>query len=147
MNQTASQLDKLVSEGVENIRRNSPAQLDNKPSPEKWSKKEILGHLIDSAINNLQRFTEIQFSKKPYQVKPYEQDMLVKANAYQNADINELLNVWQALNTRIKEVIILQTEVSLSYSLLLPNGDENDLRFLIDDYIDHLVHHLKQIMA
>ncbi|MBL6445948.1 DinB family protein [Fulvivirga sp. 29W222] len=143
----ASKLEELLTEASNYIKSTSPSQLDTKPSPEKWSKKEILGHLIDSAINNLQRFTEIQYSTKPYQVRPYEQDMLVKANNYQNADINELLNVWLALNTRIKEIITHQTEVTLNYSLLLPNGEENDLRFLIDDYVVHMAHHLKQIMA
>ena len=147
MHQTTLRLEQLLTEASNYITSNSLSQFDIKPSPDKWSKKEILGHLIDSAINNLQRFTEIQFSKKPYQVRSYEQDLLVKANAYQSADISELLNVWIALNTRIKEIIKQQTEASLNYSLLLPNGEENDLRFLIDDYIDHLEHHLKQIMA
>ncbi|UII32569.1 DinB family protein [Fulvivirga ulvae] len=147
MHQTTLRLEQLLTEASNYITSNSLSQFDIKPSPVKWSKKEILGHLIDSAINNLQRFTEIQFSKQPYQVRPYEQDLLVKANAYQSADISELLNVWLALNTRIKEIIKQQTEVSLNYSLLLPNGEENDLRFLIDDYIDHLEYHLKQIMV
>lgn len=32
-----------------------------KINPAKWSKKEILGHLIDSATNNHHRFVRVQF--------------------------------------------------------------------------------------
>ena len=56
------------------------AILEEKPESGKWSKKEILGHLIDSAINNIQRFTEIQNSEKPYVIKTYNSDALVNAN-------------------------------------------------------------------
>jgi|TARA_R110000737_G_scaffold264685_1_gene272514 hypothetical protein len=62
--------------------------------PKKWSKKEILGHLIDSGINNLQRFTEIQFSDRPYVIRKYNQNELVIVNDYQNAEIKEILDFW-----------------------------------------------------
>ena len=53
------------------------------PAPGKWSPQEILGHLIDSAINNLRRFTEIQFLPQPFTVVGYKQDDLVIVNNYQ----------------------------------------------------------------
>ncbi len=33
--------------------------------PNKWSKKEIIGHLINSATNNHQRFVRCQFETIP----------------------------------------------------------------------------------
>ena len=63
--------------------QNCPTEeLAQRPAPSKWSKKEILGHLVDSGVNNLQRFTEIQFHPKPYVLRNYNQDELVKINDY-----------------------------------------------------------------
>jgi len=50
--------------------------------PGKWSKQQILGHLIDSAINNLKRFTEIQILPQPFKIISYQQDELVIVNNY-----------------------------------------------------------------
>jgi hypothetical protein len=116
-----------------------------KPAPGKWSKKEILGHLIDSAVNNIQRFTEIQDAEKPYQIRSYNPDQLVSASHYQQKDIEQLFHLWLNLNLHIKFLIANQTEATLVFPLVLPNGETKDLRFLINDYADHLEHHLDQI--
>jgi len=121
------------------------ADLEAKPAAGKWSKKEILGHLIDSAINNIQRFTEIQNHAKPYQIRSYNPDELVLANDYQNKDIGELFALWYNLNLHIRFIIGHQTEATQKYALILPNGETKDFKFLINDYADHLEHHLDQI--
>ncbi|GGZ90980.1 DinB family protein [Algibacter mikhailovii] len=118
-----------------------------KPSSDKWSKKEILGHLIDSAINNLQRFTTIQFVTKPFKIDSYGQYDLVVSNDYQNSNTSELLEFWKAINVRIMHVISLQNENTLNYKIVLTNGASSDLKFLMLDYVDHLEHHLNQILA
>lgn len=116
-----------------------------KPSEAKWSKKEILGHLIDSAINNIQRFTEIQTFEKPYKIRTYNPDELVKSNYYQNKNNQELFDLWMNLNLHILHIVKNQTNEILTYKLILPNGELSDLQFLIEDYFDHLYHHLNQI--
>jgi len=123
-----------------------PSDFDNKSSDSTWSKKEILGHLIDSAINNIQRFTEIQFCEKPYQIRKYNPDELVKANDYQNKDVHELFQLWKQLNMHIRYIIENQTKNTLGYSIILPDNQKKDFRFLITDYINHLEHHLNQII-
>lgn len=138
-------LDDLLASGQDYFSQESESVINHKPNPEKWSKKEILGHLIDSGINNLQRFTEIQFSTQPYKLRVYNQDELVKANNYQNSTIVEILEFWLAINKRIKFLIGHQTETTLNYKVDLYNGEQCDLRFLIIDYIDHMEHHLHQI--
>ncbi|MGB0805599.1 MAG: DinB family protein, partial [Salibacteraceae bacterium] len=117
-----------------------------KTNPEKWSKKEILGHLVDSGINNLQRFTEIQFNKKPYKLIGYNQNELVKANRYQEAEPAEILNLLQAINARIIYIINTQTTESLDYKILTNNGTIFNLKFLIEDYVNHFKHHTKQLI-
>jgi len=122
-----------------------PSALEAKPTPEKWSKKEILGHLVDSAINNIQRFTEIQNQPKPYQVRSYDPDALVAANDYQHKDLSELFALWKSLNLHISFIVSRQTQATQKYPLILPDGQTKDLKFLINDYVDHLEHHLDQI--
>jgi len=146
MTETTKRLDNLVKSGETYFSHASKSDLEYKRSPEKWSKKEILGHLIDSAINNLQRFTEIQSADLPFKIRKYKQDELVIANNYQNSELQELLQLWAALNQRIGIIMECQTENSLDVAIELPNGQLSDLRFLMIDYVDHLEYHLKQIL-
>lgn len=117
------------------------------PQEDKWSKKEILGHLIDSGVNNLQRFTEVKFSEQPYKLRTYKQRELVDANDYQNANMNELSSFFIALNTRILKIIEGCSSEVLEYKILINDpAEEVTLRFLITDYVDHMEHHTKQIL-
>ncbi|WP_109831955.1 DinB family protein [Reichenbachiella versicolor] len=146
MTESINRLKEALREGTTYVNQVSESELIDKVSPEKWSKKEIVGHLIDSAVNNLQRFTEIQFEDKPYPIRKYNQDDLVIANDYQNAEINEMLDFWNSINNRIMYLMKIQTEETLDYQIELEKDTFSDLRFLMVDYVDHLVHHLKQIM-
>lgn len=146
MKDLTNRLAQLIQQGVAYVNAAADQQLSQKPSPTKWSKKEIVGHLIDSAINNLQRFTEIQYWDKPYTIRKYNQDELIRANRYQDEDVSELLGLWTALNNRIIRVMAVQTKETLAYTLVLPDGQPADLRFLMQDYVDHLEHHLRQIL-
>ena len=125
----------------------SKEQLLNRPAPGKWSRQEILGHLIDSAINNLKRFTEIQFSPQPYQVISYNQNELVIINKYQELPLEHLLQLWQLLNKQIVYVVESIPSGKLSSPIYLPNDnkEEKTLEWIIIDYVVHMEHHLKQI--
>jgi hypothetical protein len=135
----------LMSSAQTYFEKADRAAVEAKPAPDKWSKKEILGHLVDSAINNIQRFTEIQTHPKPYQIRPYDPDALVLANDYQNKDLDELFALWHNLNLQVKFIVEHQTEATQKYATVLPNGETKDLKFVINDYVDHLEHHLDQI--
>ena len=117
----------------------------DKSSEDKWSKKEILGHLIDSAIYNIQRFTEIHYSELPYIIKAYKQDQLVLLNDYQNKNNQDLYPLWLQLNKHVLHIVKTQTTETLDYQIILANGGLSNLRLLIEDYFDHLYHHLHQI--
>jgi hypothetical protein len=147
MRATVERLQQFLDKGLVVIPTIDPEELCYKSQPAKWSKKEILGHLIDSAVNNLRRFTEIRFESKPCKVQKYNQDQLVIANDYQHAEIAELLSVWHALNQRIIKVMLNQTEETLAYQIILGDGQLRDLRFLMVDYVDHLEYHLKQVFG
>ncbi|MFT6808720.1 MAG: putative damage-inducible protein DinB [Saprospiraceae bacterium] len=139
-------LQELVAEGIEWVDACDGDKMALKHTEYRWSKKEILGHLIDSALNNLRRFTEIQFEDKPYPIIGYNQDELVKVNDYQNAQIQEILNLWKSLNQRIAILISKQSDETLSYEIIFGKGKLSNLKFLMTDYVDHMSHHLNQIM-
>ncbi len=116
----------------------------HKPSPERWSKKEILGHLIDSATYNLKRFIEAQFLPSPYTVRKYDQDQNVLISQYQQQPIEDLLNLWGALNRQVVGVMENQSAESLALPV---QYDTNlyTLEWLLTDYVDHLEHHVRQL--
>lgn len=115
--------------------------------PGKWSKKEILGHLTDSAIHNLVRFTEINYLEKPYHHRPYNQIDLVNLNQYQTMDIDELTQLWFSVNKQIVRIIKSVDNEALDYKIVLSDGAEIDLKFLMTDYVEHLEHHINQIKS
>jgi len=107
---------------VEYISQSTEEEMSKKISAEKWSKKEMLGHLIDSGFNNLKRFTEVQFEDKPLLISGYEQNELVRANDCQHRDTNETVRIWWALNRQIKHLIAIQTEDTLRYKSIWEMG-------------------------
>jgi hypothetical protein len=139
------QLDHIIKETKSSYLQNINLDYDYKTSPEKWSKKEIMGHLIDSAMNNTRRFTEAQFSKEPYTITEYNQDELVKVNRYQQMNFEDLLKLWHQLNKHIAFLLKDISEEKLNSQINLYDLSICNLEFLIEDYIAHLKHHLNQI--
>lgn len=117
-----------------------------KPHPEgKWSRLQILGHLCDSAINNLSRFIRIQYESQPCYLTSYNQNKWVDAQNYCSADPDEILNLWVSLNQSVIRIISNLTPPQLSLVYQLPQGETVTLEWLIEDYLEHMKHHLEQI--
>ncbi|MBL8017837.1 MAG: DinB family protein, partial [Ignavibacteria bacterium] len=66
INNTINRMNFLVLDVPERLSNYKEEQLSAKASPLKWSKKELLGHLCDSAVNNLGRFIRAQFEEEPF---------------------------------------------------------------------------------
>ncbi len=142
-----NRLDQIINELSSYMTSITEEELRKKPAPGKWSKIEILGHLADSGINNLKRFTEAQFKPEPFNYDNYQQDDLVAANQYQNASLKEVFFLYEAVNRRIMEVMKKQSEKALSKKVHnTSDGKTTDLKFIMKDYVDHMEHHLKQIL-
>src|SRR5689334_15940530 len=112
--------------------------------PGAWSRKEILGHLIDSASNNHQRFVRASLQQS-LEFPGYDQNGCVRVQAPNNADWNVLVSLWAAYNRYIAHVIARIPATKLETSCRIGSGDQVTLRFLAEDYVRHLVHHLEQI--
>ncbi len=113
----------------------------------KWSKKEILGHLCDSATNNHHRFTKIQFEKQPFVVSSYNQNNWVLVQDYQSIPSDEIVNLWATLNSHIVRVISKTPEEKLLYICDIGDNKYITLYDLIQDYLRHMDHHLRQIFG
>jgi len=122
--------------------------LTHRPAPNKWSKKEIFGHLIDSARVNLQRFLEAQHTENKYIIQRYHQDELVQLNDYQNQPIGELIQLWKTTNQQILRVFKNVKKEKLDLPIEIPHQEVSDnLRFVMEDYVVHMEHHLRQILG
>ncbi|SHI26532.1 DinB family protein [Desulfosporosinus lacus] len=113
----------------------------------RWSKKEILGHLCDSATNNHHRFIKIQFEKQPFVIVPYDQNNWVLIQDYQYMPLDEIISLWSVLNRHILRIILRIPEEKLVY--LCDIGDNKSFTFveLVQDYLRHMEHHLRQIFG
>jgi hypothetical protein len=146
MQNTIFKFEQLINDNSINFRDIDNAVLEAK-NPGKWSKKEILGHLVDSAVHNLVRFTEINYLEKPYYHRPYSQTDLVRLNQYQTMDINELTQLWLSLNKQIIRIFKNADEKTLDYQIILSDQSVIDLKFLMTDYVEHLEYHINQIKS
>lgn len=90
MEETAQHLLETLEKALPLLHKISEAEASAKPHPEKWSKKEILGHL---------------------------------AHVIRNTPPKKLEN-----------------------TISIEGSDSFSLRFIMSDYVEHLKHHLKQIL-
>jgi len=112
----------------------------------KWTRKEILGHLIDSASNNHHRFVRAQF-EPGFAMPGYKQSEWVAANQYGDRPWSELVALWSSYNRHLLFLMERVPGNRLANLCKIGDGDPVTLEFLMTDYVDHLKHHLDQILA
>jgi DinB superfamily len=148
MKEVVSELNQIVDAFVLKFNNISEDEFSAKPLPNKWSKKEVLGHLIDSALNNHRRFVCGQYESVPPKIL-YDQDFWVKANDYQHSKKEEVILMWKLMNKKICDTLSAMPEQN--YSRLCNTGRETEqlhsIEWLAIDYVKHLKHHLNQIIA
>jgi DinB superfamily len=116
----------------------------HKPAPNRWSKKEILGHLIDSAANNHQRFVRAQSAPR-LEFPGYEQEFWVATQAYAGAPWPDLVNLWLLLNRHLVRVLKAMPAAVLSHECIIGGRPAVTLEALAVDYLRHLNQHLTQL--
>ena len=147
MKSVTTELKKLIIEFASKFNAIPDSEFSNKPLPNKWSKKEVVGHLIDSAQNNLRRFIVGQYEDQAPNIV-YEQDFWVNANGYQRMKKEEVITLWKLMNERICDVLNSMPESN--YSKQANTGKTevqlHSLQWLAEDYVKHMKHHLNQVI-
>lgn len=125
----------------------SEEEFSKRPAAGKWSRKEVLGHLIDSAQNNLRRFITGQYEASPPNIT-YQQDFWVAAQGYHQAKATDLILLWKLINERIAAT--LESMPKENYEKTADTGrgkpDLHALSWLAADYVKHMKHHMNQIL-
>jgi hypothetical protein len=145
-----------VDTSAARLRALSGAEAAVRPAPGKWSRKEIIGHLIDSATNNHGRFVRAQLQDDLI-FEGYEQAEWVDVQRYQAREWAELVLLWQSLNHHLAHVM----ETTETNALTKPRARHNldrlawqpvrateptTLEYFMRDYVGHLKHHLRQAL-
>jgi hypothetical protein len=157
MKETIAEFRQTIEGSAERLRA-MPDEASARPRAEgKWSPREIVGHLIDSAANNHQRFVRAQFVDH-LSFEGYDQEDWVAAQKYQDRDWHDLIELWRLYNRHLADVM----EATPAEVLARPRTDhtlhriawqtvpENEpvtLEYFMRDYIGHMEHHLRQIFT
>jgi len=146
-----------VVDATTRLREIPAADSRQKSAPDDWAPIEILGHLVDSAANNHQRFVRAQFSDDL--VYPgYEQNQWVSSQKYADESWPELIQLWSSYNLHLHHVASVIPASILAKPRATHNLDQiafnlvdkkeaATLEYFIRDYVDHMRHHLDQIFT
>ena len=132
----------VIEAGAEGL--SAIADSTHRDKPGGWSRREELGHLIDSCINNYARIIRTQQETNP-QLPGYAQDAWVERQGYHERDWQELIALWSALNAHMLNAARRVPDAALAHLCTIGSGPAMTLGFVIEDYVDHMVHHLGHI--
>ena len=146
MKEISERLAQIIRAAEPKLRQIS-AQESAKPLlPDRWSRKQVIGHLIDSASNNHQRFVRAMLQPS-LDFPRYDQAGNVRVQAVQEADWGMLVSLWAAYNRYLAHVLAQIPASKLQTPCRLGDGEPQTLEFIAKDYVSHLVHHLDQIVG
>jgi len=140
----ADELVRVVDEAAVGLREIGEPLASAKPTADVWSIKEILGHLIDSAGNNQQRFVRAP-ATDVFVWPGYDQNAWVRVQDHQHRPWSELVELWVLANHQLAHTIRRIPADALAVTCRIGTNDPVTLEFLLHDYLTHLRHHLAQM--
>jgi hypothetical protein len=145
--QTAADLHAAIGEALQLFQQVDETRTTRRPAAGGWCAREVLGHLIDSACNNHRRFI-IGQSAETSRFDGYVQDDWVSRQHYDQVPWRDLVALWSAYNRHLAHVIACTSNDSAARTALSPDGSTQvSVAFLMEDYVQHLRHHVAQIRA
>jgi hypothetical protein len=146
MTETSRRLMQVVEETETRLSAITEPESAKRSDAGKWSKKEVLGHLIDSASNNHQRFVRVQLDGS-LNFPGYQQDGWNRTQQYQSEPWANLVRLWASYNRHLAHVIAAIPDDVGQRMCVIGSGAPVTLEFLVTDYLGHLEHHLGQILG
>jgi len=145
-NRLASDIENAVNEACQQLRSLPEETIEVRPNPGDWSVKEIVGHLVDSASNNHQRFVRLQVADGlAFPDYSQDNDAWVSIQSYQEAPWDDLLALWRYFNLHLARVIRTVNERWIDHIWVVDEDTSITLGELMIDYLRHLKDHLHQI--
>jgi len=143
----ARDLQETIDAALPKLREISDAAAGEPRAPGKWSRKEIIGHLIDSASNNHQRFIRAQqtLENNTLVFPPYDQNHWSASQHCNGRPWTDLVRLWHAYNAHLVHVITHIGDEHLGVQCVIESDKPVTLEFLVTDYVVHLRHHLAQV--
>jgi hypothetical protein len=139
----AEELRDLIEQGQRQLAGVAAAEASLRPAPGKWSLQQMVGHLVDSASNNLQRLIRLQLEEEL--VFPgYRQEEWVRLQCYDRMAWADVVGLWVALNKQFAHAIEFADRSCMGH-VWLHEGERLTLGFILADYMGHLRHHLRQM--
>ncbi|MEO5582262.1 MAG: DinB family protein [Saprospiraceae bacterium] len=144
-NTITTTIPEFIEDTLSTLSTYSDHEWEEKPEPDKWSRKEILGHLVDSAMTNIRRLIVSQNHQN--EKITYQQNEWVRFSDYQHMDIQDLMTLWKLINLQYHKISKTIPAKSLSYTTDTDSETVSlkTLSYLIEDYWGHQQHHLGQI--
>ncbi len=146
MKEISRRLDTVVREAYPRLKAIQERDASDKPYPDKWSLKELLGHLIDSASNNHQRFVRMQELNNIGTLR-YSQNHWVSSQQYQQEPWADIVEVWYRYNLHLVHVIAHVRPDTLGNLCDMGEPQPATLKHVIEDYLKHVEHHLAQLFS
>ena len=144
MKTVSRRLEELVAEAESEFGGFTDAEAAEPAISGGWSRKQILGHLIDSASNNHQRFVRALLADE-LRWPNYDQEGCVRVQHYQDAQWADLVRFWASYNRLLAHILARVPETKLGTVCRIGDNPPMTLGELAQDYIKHLEHHLQQI--
>ena len=140
----ANELIAVIEAALPRLKSLTEPLVTHRPAPDRWTIKEVVGHLLDSAANNHQRFVRAQFVSELVFPK-YEQNEWVQSQNYNAAAWPQLVELWRLYNLHLAHVIRNIAPDRLAVRCKIGDYEPMLLQALTEDYVAHLKHHLAKI--
>ncbi len=142
----ATDLGRTIAQTKPLLEKLTNADTSVRPTPDKWSRKEIVGHLLDSASNNHQRFVRATLQGS-LTFPGYDQNALVELQQFREVDWSFLVDFWAAYNRFLAHVINSLPVGAANIRCEIGKNHPATLAWIAEDYVAHLKHHLNQIVG
>jgi hypothetical protein len=146
MDNLAEMLRRTVAHEEPLLRAINDSSASAGPGPSRWSKKQELGHLLDSAVNNRLRFVKAALEGR-FEGASYDPQGWVDLGGYDQMPWADLVDLWKALNTALAALVARIPGERRTAECRIGESPVASLEFVVDDYIRHMQHHLDHILS